>query len=130
MALTTLILDRTELEEGLVTDLVEGLIEDEVEIVITDPGHMRVLNRRFRHIDRPTDVLSFDLADAGDTGPEGTIFVDGRVFPPLSALLERIFHGYLHLRGFSHDTGRDAVSMEEEVRRMVSSALEKTPESR
>ena len=59
--------------------IMEG--EGRIEVVICDPGMMRMLNRRFRMLDKPTDVLTFDLSDSGDP-PEGTIFVDGRLAPP------------------------------------------------
>lgn len=89
--------------------IMEG--EGRIEVVICDPGMMRMLNRRFRMLDKPTDVLTFDLSDSGDP-PEGTIFVDGRLAPPLSELVERIIHGWLHLRGFSHHTPENTELME------------------
>jgi probable rRNA maturation factor len=89
--------------------ILEG--DGRIEVVVCDPGMMRMLNRRFRMLDRPTDVLTFDLSDP-DGPPEGTIFVDGRLAPPLSDVLERIIHGWLHLRGFSHHTPERAELME------------------
>lgn len=82
-----------------------------IEVVICDPGMMRMLNRRFRMLDRPTDVITFDLSDRGSP-PEGTIFVDGRLAPPLERVLERVIHGWLHLRGYSHHTPERAELME------------------
>ena len=107
-----------------IQSLTENLIEDCVEVVLADPGYLRVLNRDYRHIDRATDVLSFDLALKEEDRPEGTIYVDGRLFPPIEALLERIFHGYLHLKGYSHITEEDAAIMSREVDSLVASALE------
>jgi ssRNA-specific RNase YbeY (16S rRNA maturation enzyme) len=89
--------------------LLEG--EGRIEVVVCDPGMMRMLNLRFRMLDRPTDVLTFDLSDHG-APPEGTIFVDGRLAPPLENLVERIIHGWLHLRGYSHHTPKKAELME------------------
>jgi rRNA maturation RNase YbeY len=126
MAQVTVLLDNTGLSLDLLDLLIGDIIGDSVEVVVTDPGYMRVLNMRYRHIDRPTDVLSFDLASSEDERPEGTIYVDGRVFPPVSELLERIFHGYLHLTGRTHDTDGDAEAMAEEVSCMVRSALERS----
>ncbi|MBC8428730.1 MAG: rRNA maturation RNAse YbeY [FCB group bacterium] len=89
-------------------DILESILKKhilgDIDIVLTDPGYLRILNKRYRHIDKTTDVLTFDLADSENDVPEGVIYVDGRLFPPMDSLLERIFHGYLHLKGFTHDT--------------------------
>lgn len=109
--------------------LIGNLIEGCVEVVLVDPGYLRVLNRHYRHIDRATDVLSFDLALREEDRPEGTIYVDSRLFPPMEALLERIFHGYLHLKGYSHGNEKDAAIMSNEVDSFVVEALENQVEN-
>jgi probable rRNA maturation factor len=113
-----------------VQELLEPLIGSygSVEIVLVDTGYIRVLNRRYRHVDSATDVLSFDLRDntgQGDPGPgaEGVIYVNERACRGLEDLLERVLHGYLHLRGMSHDTEQDASVMETEVERLLTAAL-------
>jgi len=117
------ILENSEIDSEELESLIGNLIDDTVEIVVTDPGYLRVLNRRFRHIDRATDVLTFDLARNPTEVPEGTIFVDGRLFPPMESLLERIFHGYLHLNGYSHENDEDACNMSSKVDILVAEAL-------
>ncbi len=101
--------------------VLEGIIEDSVEVVVTDPGYMRVLNRKYRRIDRPTDVLSFDLADSPEDRPEGVIYVDGRLAPPTSEVIERILHGYLHLCGMSHDSEEDSEKMDQMLNSIMAS---------
>lgn len=123
MAEVTVLPDDTGLDIETLEELLDGIVGDGVEVVVTDPGHMRVLNRTYRRIDRPTDVLSFDLSAGTGSPPEGTIFVDGRLHPPLEALLERIFHGYLHLSGMSHDTEEGSETMAVEVRKLIDRAL-------
>ncbi len=106
-----------------IKNLIGNLMEGCIEVIMADPGYLKVLNRKYRHIDRSTDVLSFDLSLREEDRPEGTIFVDGRLFPPMEALLERIFHGYLHLKGYSHSNEQDADIMSREVDSLVADAL-------
>lgn len=104
----------------------EELSSREVELVITDPGVMRSLNRRWRHQDRVTDVLTFDLsADPCPGGPAGLIYVNGRVAPPLEEVLERVFHGLVHLEGLSHHTPDERERMEERTRELLNRSLER-----
>ncbi|MCD4848718.1 MAG: rRNA maturation RNAse YbeY [Candidatus Aegiribacteria sp.] len=112
-------------KQDRIESLIETLLDGNVEIVIADPGYMKVLNRKYRHIDRSTDVLSFDLATSDEERPDGIVYVDGRVFPPYEALLERIFHGYLHLSGYTHEDSEKAEIMNERVARLVSRAIER-----
>ncbi|MCR5370952.1 MAG: rRNA maturation RNase YbeY [Clostridium sp.] len=42
--------------------------EAEVSVVLTDNERIRELNREFRNIDRPTDVLSFPMCDYDTPG--------------------------------------------------------------
>jgi len=109
--------------------LTENLLEGSVEVVLIDPGYMRVINRNYRHIDRATDVLSFDLSLGEEDMPDGTIYVDGRLFPPIEALLERIFHGYLHLKGYSHNNEKDTAIMNREVSSLLAHAIGKQEEN-
>ncbi len=128
MADISIILDNAGFCVEEIQSLTENLMEGCVEVVLADPGYLRVLNRDYRHIDRATDVLSFDLALKEEDRPEGTIYVDGRLFPPIEALLERIFHGYLHLKGYSHNNEKDAAIMSGEVDSLVARALGKQVE--
>ncbi len=123
MSDVSILIENTDLTEGELQNLIGDL--GCVEVVIADPGYLKVLNRKYRRINRTTDVLSFDLAQSPEDRPEGTIFVDGRLFPPMEELLERIFHGYLHLNGYSHNNEEDAEAMKREVAELVADALGK-----
>lgn len=118
----SLLENSSDAEERLRTAVGDAM-EDQVEVVLTDRGHMKVLNSKYRHMNQPTDVLSFDLSDSPDQRPAGTIFVDGRLYPPIEELLERVCHGYLHLKGFTHDTPEESLKMNEKVREMVRRSL-------
>jgi probable rRNA maturation factor len=119
----SVILEKPDFDSEEIRNLIEDVLDNHVEVVFADPGYMRVLNRKYRHIDRATDVLTFDLALSEDEMPEGIIYVDGRLFPPVQALLERIFHGYLHLLGYTHDIDSDSEAMTREVDSRVKHAL-------
>jgi probable rRNA maturation factor len=93
----------------------------QVSILLTDDAEMRTMNRRYRGLDRPTDVLSFPAGDAvgGDTGHLGDIAVSVETaarqartagWRTQAEIQFLILHGLLHLLGFDHET--DAGEME------------------
>lgn len=89
----------------------------ELSLVLSDDAQVRVLNRDFRHKDKPTNVLSFpqDGALLGDiilaretvareAAEKGVSFE--------AHLTHLIIHGWLHLQGFDHQTDAAAEEME------------------
>ena len=56
----------TVIEEAL--DYVECPYEAEVNLLITDNEQIQEMNRNFRQIDRPTDVLSFPMIEYEEPG--------------------------------------------------------------
>ncbi len=74
----------------------------EVSVVLVAPDVMRELNRRFRGVDAPTDVLSFEI-----DGPYGEMTGEILVSPPCVRsemdIAELVVHGALHLCGMNHD---------------------------
>ena len=98
----------------------------EVSVTFTDNEGIHALNKKFRGIDRPTDVLSFPLFDyAGESeeppvdellGMLGDIVISleqaakqaeeyGHSFTREVAFLT--VHSMLHLLGYDHETGED-----------------------
>ena len=99
----------------------------ELTVVLADDAVVRDLNRTWRGKDRPTNVLSFPLAEESVTsGPGFPIFlgdvvlaletvaaearVQGKPLPDHVAHL--VVHGVLHLLGHTHDDDDDASAME------------------
>ncbi|HEU4325673.1 MAG TPA: rRNA maturation RNase YbeY [Roseiflexaceae bacterium] len=99
----------------------------EVSVLITDDAELHELNREYRGVDAPTDVLSF--ADEEDE-PEGPAFVRPPDMPrylgDIAISYERVLaqaaeyghtparelayltaHGILHLLGYDHELGAD-----------------------
>jgi len=92
-------------------------------VLLTDDASIRRLNAQWRHIDKPTNVLSFPAA-AYQQGPVkslGDIAIafettaseakeEGKSFADHLAHLT--VHGFLHLLGHDHDTDAAAEHME------------------
>ncbi len=73
-------------------------------IELVDAERIRDLNREHRGRDRPTDVLSFPVDEAGPTaGPRE--LGDVVICPEHTEdLTEAVVHGVLHLCGYDHET--------------------------
>lgn len=113
----------------------------EVDITIVDDEEIHTLNRDYRNVDRPTDVLSFALDEGEEEEPElldgpeehllGDIIISAetaqRQGEEFGHGLEReivylAVHGLLHLLGYDHMTDEDKKVMrakEEEALREI-----------
>ncbi len=105
-----------------------GAENAELSITLTDNEHIHALNKKFRGIDRPTDVLSFAFRESDE--PEilnSEVEILGDIIISLerakmqaeefghSYLREVIFltvHGLLHLLGYDHIEESDRLEME------------------
>ncbi len=109
--IVSIVLQNPAPELQLLETVVQRTVTGAVEFVVCDPGVMRFLNYNWRRINKPTDVLTFDLSVPGDTLPQGVIYIDGRMAPPLEEVLERVYHGLLHLQGYTHNTEEETAQM-------------------
>jgi probable rRNA maturation factor len=93
----------------------------EVSVLLTDDASIRILNRDWRKIDKPTNVLSFPAAEQADAKLLGDIVIayetlareaedEKRDF--LHHLAHLTVHGFLHLIGYDHQTDSQADEME------------------
>lgn len=91
-----------------------------IHIIFVDLKEIRRLNSYYRDIDHPTDVLSFENHD--DKKTNGDIFISvPKVVEQAkeyghSELREVSFlavHGYLHLKGYDHQTKEEETIMHE-----------------
>jgi len=103
----------------------------EVHVLISGDARLRDLNRSYRDIDRPTDVLSFP---DGDVLPSGLTLL-GEIAVSLDTarrqarelghdevreLTELVLHGVLHLIGYDHENDRGRMNrLEIELREEV-----------
>lgn len=113
-------------------------VESEATVVITDDQEIQSLNREWRNIDEPTDVLSFAYQEASDgfllpellgdvviSLPTATRYAQDAqhaervtkgqaTAQPWSIQLELAFllaHGFLHLLGFDHEEAEEEREM-------------------
>lgn len=91
----------------------------EVSVTFTDNEKIHVLNKEYRGVDRPTDVLSFPLMEKDDPLPEGIPASLGDIVLSLEKAREQAaeyghsfereasflcIHSTLHLLGYDHET--------------------------
>lgn len=107
-------------------DLPEGA---EVSLLFCDDQRIQELNRDWRGMDKPTNVLSFPSnAGPAHAGILGDIAVayetvkresddEGKTLS--DHLSHMIVHGFLHLLGFDHETDQEAEEMEDAERRSL-----------
>lgn len=112
----------------------------EVSIVVADDDFVRALNRQYRGLDRPTNVLAFAAGpsaagpSASTGGGEGPPLVLGDIVLGLDALSAEarsqhktladhmchlVVHGVLHLLGLDHVSAAAAAAMEAVERRAL-----------
>jgi len=96
----------------------------ELAIVLTDDSRIRALNRVWRGVDQPTNVLSFPARDRHKDGAPallGDIVIAyettarealAQGTPFLHYLAHLTVHGFLHLRGYNHEADDEAEVME------------------
>lgn len=134
--------------EEIASKVIEGALEQEkcpyeviVSVLLTDNERIHVMNREFRNVDRPTDVLSFpnvDYAEPADFSgieemiedyfdPESGELCLGDIVISVDKVYEQakeyghtplreyaflIAHSMLHLLGYDHIEPQEAVIME------------------
>ena len=119
----------------------------EVDITIVDDEEIHQLNRDYRNVDRPTDVLSFALDEDDEDEPElmegqphllGDIIISAetatRQAEEFGHGLEReivylAVHGLLHLLGYDHMVEEDKVIMRAKEEEEALSAINLSEEN-
>lgn len=95
---------------------IENISNVEFNVIIVDNERIHEINREYRHIDRPTDVISFALEDdesfpGMETRVLGDIYISlDKVYEQSEAYGHSFFrelafltvHGLLHLLGYDH----------------------------
>jgi len=118
----------------------EGVDEEtELSLVVTDDEAIRKLNRRFRGVDAPTDVLAFGAGGEAHfvTAPGSLPYLGDVVISYQRALVQAqelghpvaeelrllAIHGILHLLGYDHEEEAAAQKMREREECLRSQAV-------
>lgn len=110
-----------------------GFHKHELSVLFTGDAAIRSLNRRYRHKDAVTDVLSFPLNTGAFSHIQPELLGDIVISVPtaarqaadaghsLTAELDRLLvHGVLHLAGYDHEVSeREANKMQKKARMML-----------
>jgi len=107
---------------------VASALPDRVSLVFVDDEQIHELNRRYRHIDRPTDVISFEAEEEEDGETDGEIIVSvptalrqavaaGHDLHTELAWL--VSHGLLHVTGMEDETQEQLDEMLVKQRRVL-----------
>ena len=102
-----------------------GVHKSTVNIYLVDGRTMRNLNRKFRGIDKATDVLAFPYPEdfpfpQSKLRPLGDIYLNPIYIARNKEALEYLLtHGLLHLLGFNHETKGDRIKMERLERELL-----------
>jgi len=89
-------------------------LKGKVDVLVTSSSNMKVLNQRFRGMNKPTDVLSFPVSAeesprknfAGEIAISADIALGNARALGHSGVEEvkiLVLHGILHLRGYDHE---------------------------
>ena len=115
----------------MVLDLLSKIIEDKnerktsVSILLTDDLYMKEMNKKWRKLEKATNVLSFPINK--QIKEEDYFFIGDIVLSYETILsecklrkktfkdhfLHLLVHGFLHLLGYNHDNKRNEKEMEE-----------------
>jgi probable rRNA maturation factor len=97
-----------------------GIDEGHMAVEFVEADRIQVLNREYRNIDSPTDVLSFGVDEDGDSaGPRelGDIVICPE---HTTDLREAVVHGTLHLTGMDHEVDDgEMLALQAELMRWV-----------
>jgi probable rRNA maturation factor len=98
----------------------------EVSVLFCGDGAIRTLNRRYRRVDAPTDVLAFPAESRGLLGdivisvPYASRQARRRGEAPAREIDRLLLHGLLHLSGYDHETdGGEMNALEQKIRRRL-----------
>lgn len=127
------ITQQAKISKKLFSDLLKKLPpipEENVELLLTNNEEIHAINKQYRNIDRPTDVLSFAERESPNPDPKflGQIIISldraqeqaDELNQSLEEELRFLFvHGLLHILGYDHEKPEDEKVMLKEAYRIL-----------
>jgi probable rRNA maturation factor len=112
--------------ERVVAACLDAQESREISVLLANDKEMQMLNKQWRGLDKPTNVLSFPAAvppglPAGEAAPLGDVILAFETVvqeaeqsgkPLVAHASHLIVHGILHLLGYDHISDADATRME------------------
>jgi probable rRNA maturation factor len=109
---------------------IENLKSEQISIVIVGDRRIKTLNKKYRRKDEVTDVLSFVQNDIDKkyrlekNNYLGEIFINFRQAERQSKnvkeeILNLLVHGYLHLKGYTHNNDKDMLRIKKLTEKIV-----------
>jgi len=123
-------------KESYIAEIMRFVMDDlsingEIDLFLTDNTAIRAYNKKYRLIDKPTDVLSFSMIE-GESAPAvesfGNIIISWdemikdaeEIGVSRGDMMEKlIIHSILHLSGYDHIKESDRDKMQKEEKRLI-----------
>lgn len=113
-----------EIEFALLVEITKTLTQNDLEVIFTDNPSIQKLNKQYRNIDEPTDVLSFPLECDFPNTLLGSIVISTDYAKKKAEELKHsvqeeitllYIHGLLHLLGYDHEVDKGEHRAKEEA---------------
>jgi len=111
-----------EVNNTLLQKIASSVTDKDIELVVTTNDEIQQINKEYRNIDKPTDVLSFPY-EKMPMSPLGSIVISQDFVllkaqelghTPLDEFTLLFIHGLLHLLGYDHEIDDGQMRIEEE----------------
>jgi len=103
--------------------ILNKLSPKDVELVFVDDEEMKFINKKWRGIEKSTDVLSFPLENIDENLPLGSVLINKTMAEQKAKEFKHSFndeisllfiHAVLHLLGFDHEKDQGQMREKEE----------------
>lgn len=116
----------------------KGIKQAELSILFVGRQRIQALNKRFRNIDRPTDVLAFSMREGIDADLHPEILGDVVICPEMAQRFAKLYkndyrkelyldliHGILHLLGYDDSKPKKRKLMQKEQTKILRKTIRK-----
>ena len=116
--------NQTDLEINLdeIEKIATFITDKDFELIIVDNDIIQSINKEYRNIDKPTDVISFPLDIVCDGMPIGSIIISADKVKEGAKIFNHsindefkllLIHGLLHLIGYDHEVDNGEMRQKE-----------------